>query len=164
VQYDVNNGPCLQALRTARTVRVDDIAHDTRWEAFSRRAQQAGAGSSVSVPLRINGEAVGALNLHSAKAHGLVNDDFARAHQFADQAAGAVALARRLHDREDNARHLQTALQSRSTIDQAIGVLIAQTGVDPDKAFELLRIQSQHTNEKLRAVADDIVARAIRPR
>jgi GAF domain-containing protein len=93
VQYDVNDGPCLQALRTARTVRVDDIAHDTRWEAFSRRAQQAGAGSSVSVPLRINGEAVGALNLHSAKAHGLVNDDFARAHQFADQAAAAVALA-----------------------------------------------------------------------
>jgi hypothetical protein len=69
-----------------------------------------------------------------------------------------------LHDREDNARHLQTALLSRSTIEQAIGVLIAQTGVDPDKAFELLRFQSQHTNERLRVVAGDIVARAIRPR
>lgn len=163
VQYDINDGPCLTALRTARTVRVDDIAADQRWEAFSRRARQAGAGSSVSVPLRINGEAIGALNLYSGQAHGLTHDDHARAHQFADQAAGAVALARLLQEREDTARHLETALTSRSTIDQAIGIIIAQTGADPERAFDLLRAQSQHTNEKLRDVAASVVARATRP-
>jgi GAF domain-containing protein len=161
VQYDVDDGPCLTALRTCRTVRVDDIAKDTRWEAFSRRARQAGAGSSMSVPMRINGEAVGALNLYSGDAHGLTDDDHARAHQFADQAAGAVALARLLQEREDAAQHLQAALVSRSTIDQAIGIMIAQTGAAPGRAFELLRTQSQHTNQKLRDLATDIVTRAV---
>ena len=160
VQYDVDDGPCLHALRTARTVRVDDIAADPRWEPFSRRARQAGAGSSMSVPLRIDGEAVGALNLYSATAHGLTDDDRVRAHQLADQAAGAVALARRLQEREDDAQHLRAALVSRSTIDQAIGIMIAQTGATPDRAFELLRTQSQHTNQKLRDLAAEVVARA----
>ena len=160
VQYDIDDGPCLTCLRTAEVVVVDDIAADPRWPAFARRGRQAGAGSSLSVPLMIDSYAVGALNLYSREAHGLAAEDQARAQQFADQAAGAVALARRLEEREQLANHLEKALSSRSVIDQALGIIIARTGHDAEQAFALLRAQSQHTNQKLRDVAAQIVRQA----
>jgi GAF domain-containing protein len=160
IQYDIDDGPCLTCLRTAQVVVVDDIAADPRWPAFARRGRQAGAGSSMSVPIMIDSDAVGALNLYSREAHGLTAEDQTRAQQFADQAAGAIALARRLEEREQIAGHLEKALTSRSVIDQALGVIIARTGTDAEHAFELLRAQSQHTNEKLREVAAQIVKQA----
>jgi len=164
IQYDVDDGPCLTSLRTGETVRVDDIAADTRWPAFSRRGREAGAGASMSVPMMIGAESLGALNMYSGTAHALTGADRARAQQFADQAVGAVALARILAEREAKAQHLEAALTSRSTIDQAIGIIIARTGSGPERAFDLLRAQSQHTNEKLRDVAGRIVEQASRTR
>jgi GAF domain-containing protein len=162
IQYDVDDGPCLTCLRTGEVVRVDDIPEDARWPAFSRRGKEAGAGASVSVPMIIDGRSVGALNLYSTQPNALTDADRDRAQQFADQAVGAVALARILAEREAKAQHLEAALTSRSTIDQAIGIIIARTGSGPEHAFDLLRAQSQHTNEKLRDVASRIVAQAAR--
>lgn len=162
IQYEVDDGPCLTCLRTGESVVVGDIGADQRWPAFGRRGQEAGAAASLSVPLQIDGGTVGALNLYSRHALGLHADDHVRARQFADHAAGAVALARMLMDREELAGHLETALASRSVIDQALGVLMARTGADPARAFTLLREQSQHTNDKLRDVAADIVAWTVR--
>jgi GAF domain-containing protein len=160
IQYEIDDGPCLTCLRTAEVVVVDDIATDPRWPTFARRGRQAGAGASMSVPLMIDRDAVGALNLYSRRAHALTAQDQVRAQQFADQAAGAVALARRLEEREQIAGHLEKALTSRSVVDQAIGVIIARTGHDPEQAFGLLRAQSQDTNQKLRDVAAQIVKQA----
>ncbi len=47
----------------------------------------------------------------------------------------------------------------RSTIDQAIGVLMAQERCTADEAFALLRQHSQHNNRKLREVATDLIVR-----
>lgn len=164
IQYDIDDGPCLTSMRTGTVVSVDDIAHDTRWPAYSRRGRQAGAGSSLSIPLTVDGGSVGALNLYSRSPNVLTLEDRRRATKFADQATGAIALARRLAEREARARHLEIALSSRSTIDQAIGIIMGQTGRDPGEAFELLRTQSQHTNRKLRDVAAEIVAHTSRRR
>lgn len=157
VQYDVDDGPCLTALRTGTLVAVDDIATDPRWPAFSRRGRCEGAAMSLSVPMLVQGRAVGALNLYARRPGGIGAGDRVRAQQFADQAAGAVALAARLAESEETARHLSTALRSRSTIDQAIGALMAQTRISADAAFDLLRLRSQHTNTKLRDVAATVL-------
>jgi len=164
IQYDVDDGPCLTCLRTATEIAVDDIATDVRWPAFARRGRQEGVGSSLSVPLVVTGRGVGALNLYSRRAGGLPEPDRFRARQFAGQAAGAVALALRLREREERAQHLETALRSRSTIDQALGVLVAQLAITPDEAFDLLRKRSQHTNRKLRDIAARVIEEAAQRR
>lgn len=158
VQYAVDDGPCLHCLRTATPVQVDDITNDQRWPAFGLRGQHEGAGSSLSIPLIIHEKAVGVLNLYSRTAYGLDATDRQRALQFADQAAGAVGLALRLAEREERERHLETALTSRTTIDQAIGVLMGRAGISATEAFDALRVRSQHTNTKLRDVAAGILA------
>jgi hypothetical protein len=54
--------------------------------------------------------------------------------------------------------HLENALESRDTIGQAKGILMARQGISADEAFEVLRRASQRSNRKLRDVAADVVA------
>jgi AmiR/NasT family two-component response regulator len=54
--------------------------------------------------------------------------------------------------------NLRAALTSRSIIDQAIGILMAQQQCSTEVAFELLRKASQGRNVKLRDVAAQIVS------
>lgn len=164
VQYAVDDGPCLTCLRTGVPVLVDDIRTERRWPAFARRGTQEGAGASLSVPLSVADHTVGALNLYSRTANALTEADRTRASQFAAQAAGAVALALRLAEREDRERHLETALRSRSVIDQAMGVLIGQAGITAGEAFQVLRLRSQARNVKLRDIAAEVIRDATSPR
>ena len=55
---------------------------------------------------------------------------------------------------------LSARLESLPVIEQAKGVLIAQTGCEPDEAFSLLRAASQRANVKVRDLAVAIVQRA----
>jgi GAF domain-containing protein len=157
-QYEVDDGPCLTALRKGVTVHVDDIAADGRWPEFSRQGRQEGLGASLSVPMTVRGRSVGALNLYACGAYTLSADDSAQAHRFANRATGAVAIGLLLADREEHAHSLETALRSRSVIDKAIGIIMVTGGLDETGAFDVLRQRSQHTHIKLREVAAHVVA------
>ena len=50
-------------------------------------------------------------------------------------------------------------MASRKDIDMACGVLMAQSECSPEKAFEILKKASSSRNEKLHAVAAEIVSR-----
>ncbi|MEW2571860.1 ANTAR domain-containing protein [Streptomyces sp. NPDC047070] len=57
---------------------------------------------------------------------------------------------------EENGQ-LQEAVVAHAVIDQAIGVIIAVGRLRPEQGFEVLRTVSQHTNRKLRHVAQQII-------
>ncbi|MFF4537112.1 ANTAR domain-containing protein [Streptomyces aureus] len=59
------------------------------------------------------------------------------------------------HDRSQRQRLYRS---SPRPVDQAIGVVISLGGLPPDRGFDVLRTVSQHTNVKLREVAERIVA------
>jgi AmiR/NasT family two-component response regulator len=50
-------------------------------------------------------------------------------------------------------------MASRTTIDQALGILMGQLHCTADDAFAVLRNMSQDTNTKLREVAAAIITR-----
>lgn len=58
---------------------------------------------------------------------------------------------------------LNAKLESLPVIEQAKGVIMAQTGCGPDEAFGVLRTMSQRSNIKVRDLAFDIVRRAGAP-
>lgn len=80
------------------------------------------------------------------------------AHQHGEEEVTKLVISLRDRDQE-LAEQLQQALSSRSIIDQAIGVLMAQERCDAREAFELLRQHSQNNNRKLRDVAADVITR-----
>ena len=58
---------------------------------------------------------------------------------------------------QEEVDQLRQALVSHAVIDQAIGVLIATTGLRPDEGWNVLRQVSQHTNIKVREIARQIL-------
>jgi hypothetical protein len=56
-------------------------------------------------------------------------------------------------------RHLERLIETRSTIEQAKGIVMAAMSCDPDTAFAVLVRQSQHENRKLALIAKDLVQR-----
>jgi GAF domain-containing protein len=157
VQYGIDKGPCLHAMRSGELVSVADTAGEPRWAGFEARAAAYGVGSSLSIPLTAEGKHMGALNLYAPTAHAFGEAELRRAESFAAGASGALALAVRQAHQAALTEQLRAALASRSVIDQALGIIMAQERCAPDRAFEILRAASQNRNVKLREVAASIV-------
>ncbi|MGW7335518.1 ANTAR domain-containing protein [Streptomyces sp. NPDC054808] len=58
---------------------------------------------------------------------------------------------------QEQVRQLKEAVVSHAVVDQAIGVIIVLGGVTPDEGWIVLKEVSQHTNIKLRNVAETIL-------
>ena len=161
-QYANEEGPCLEAATTGLVVRVDDFTIDDRYPRFAAEAVRLGIHSSLSMPLKVGERRFGALNLYGQPPKAFDHLAEQLAIRFARQAAATVANAE-IHDRTVTlVTQLNDAMQSRSVIDQARGILMGTTGCDAEEAFQMLRQQSQHENIKLRDVAAEIVRNATR--
>ncbi len=156
-QYESGDGPCLEAYRQGKVFRVEPIDGDERWPEFARTATAHGFHSSLSLPLVVGDESLGALNLYSRSHQGYSCDDEETGMLFAAQAAVAVANAQVYWSARALSEQLEEALASRDVIGQAKGIIMAQRGGGPDDAFDVLRRASQRENKKLREVAQAMV-------
>jgi GAF domain-containing protein len=156
-QYDADRGPCLDAFRDGVPYRIDDTEDDERWPEFGRTAAAHGIHSTLSMPLMLDGQGVGALNLYSCDLKNFSDDHEALAERFAAPAAALVTNALLFWEARELADNLRTALTSRAVIDQAKGILMGQQRIDADTAFDILRRASQRENVKLREVAQRLV-------
>jgi GAF domain-containing protein len=161
-QYAAGEGPCLEAARTRRMVRVDVEQAAQRWPQFALSARQAGVASYLSAPLIIEEQFTGSLNLYGEQPGSFDQLDEALLRLFTTAATGVIAEARRYERARAMADNLRRALDSRAVIDQAIGVLMTQHGISAQEAFDELARMSQNTNTKLRNVADRVIASARR--
>jgi GAF domain-containing protein len=94
-QYQDDVGPCLDALREGRIIRVEDTAAVVgRWPSYSRRAVENGVSSTLSLPLSAGSERLGAMNLYATGGRRFSEDDEGHGDRFATQAAVALANAR----------------------------------------------------------------------
>lgn len=160
-QYDSGNGPCLDAWRTRAIVRIDDMttAADDYPE-FSKAAREHGIETTLSLPLVAAGQGIGALNLYSRRQSGFTPHDEALGSDLAAAAAIVLANASAYWGASALSEQLQEAMRSRAVIEQAKGMLMAQSpDMTPDAAFDMLRHASQRENMKLRDIARRIVER-----
>jgi GAF domain-containing protein len=162
IQYELDNGPCLHALRHQEIVVIADMDRDVDWPQWRERALAEGVGSSLSVPVPVIGVggARAALNFYSSEPAGFDESSVERALDMANRAVRAIGLVSRLVDQEQHVEQMRTALGSRSVIDQALGIIMSQSKCDADEAFVILRKASHNRNLKLRTVATEIVERA----
>jgi GAF domain-containing protein len=157
-QYELDDGPCLAAMRHRDVERVD-TASDERWPLFTAAARQLEITGAMGAAL-VRGEgAVGSLNVYSRSMGTFDDGATGTASLFADQLGVAAAHVVLLSEGYDLAGHLQQAMESRAVIEQAKGIVMALSNIDSDAAFDVLRRASQRSNRKLRSIAADIVAR-----
>lgn len=157
VQYGHDQGPCLEALRTGQIVGAPDMATEQRWGPYPAYALSYGVHSSLSLPLTVNGDTRGALNLYAGTAHAFGPSEQQHGELFAGPASAALTVVTRQVHQVQLSEQLRDALASRAVIDQALGILMGHNSCDFDTAFAILRESSQHQNRKLQDIATDIV-------
>lgn len=159
-QYDSGEGPCLDAYRTGEMHEIEDASQEKRWPGYVSRALEEGLGSSLSYPLSVRNQTLGALNIYSKKPNAFDDESRVVASQFAAQAAVTLANAQLYASTQRLVNNLTEALKSRERIGQAKGILMAQQNLSDEEAFEMLVKLSQTSNVKLREIAQKIVDRA----
>ncbi|MEO7556232.1 MAG: GAF and ANTAR domain-containing protein [Acidimicrobiales bacterium] len=159
-QYDSGEGPCLQAFEEQRSFAIKSTRADGPWPAFRAAAAAHGIGSTLSLPLVVDKQAVGAMNLYArAEAAFSVRDEEVGS-IFASQAAIVLANAQAYWDARTLSEGLGEAMKHRAVIEQAKGILMVAQRCGEQEAFDLLVQASQRENLKLRDIAARIVATA----
>ena len=156
-QYELDEGPCLDAIRNNEVVIVNDVMTEERWPRWTPAAAELGLKSSVSAPLEVHGEAIGACKVYS-KVQGSYDEGHGEIlGMFGESSAIVLANMQGYLDAQDLSEQLKVALISRDVIGQAKGILMEREGVDDEAAFAMLRQASQTQNIKLREIARSIV-------
>jgi len=157
-QYGKDQGPCLEAMSTGVVITVPDLAVERRWDGYPAHAFSYGLRSSLSLPLCVEAESLGALNLYARAAHAFSGvAELAAATAMAAQGSAILGMVMHLDQQVEVTEQLREALVSRSVIDQAMGIIMAQQRCTDSAAFAILRKASQNRNRKLRDIATDIV-------
>ena len=151
VQFEVDQGPCLDAMLDDQMFKSDDLATEERWPLFSKRVHaETGVRSMLGLRLFARSRTMGALNLMSSRPAAFDDDSLSIAALFAALAAVALHAAQA----EET---LQLALRSRDVIGQAMGILMERHRITDKDAFERLSTASQNLNVRLKDLANQIV-------
>jgi GAF domain-containing protein len=151
VQFEVSQGPCLDAIVDDQIFKTDDLATETRWPLFAQRAHaETGIRSMLGIRLFARGRTMGALNLMSTRPAAFDESSLSTAALFAALAAVALNAAQ-----TEETLHL--ALKSRDIIGQAMGILMERHHITDKEAFRRLSEASQGLNIRLKDVADHVV-------
>lgn len=156
-------GPCRDCITTARVVRSDDLGSEDRWPHFTAAALAVGFAAVHAVPLRLDGRAVGGLNLLHNRPATPETWQLRTAQAIADLTT--VALTREPAPRrgERLAERTMAALNDRVAIAQATGFVAGSLSSSTDDARAALARYAAEHGRTLREVARDVVAGTIEP-
>lgn len=161
MQYERGYGPCVDAGLSNTVLMVEDMRTETRWPDYTENVIPKGVLASLSVPLPVQTDVVGGLNLYSTAPSTWPDRDIAV--ELAGHIAVAITDAVSHQETAKFAADMQAAMASRAVIEQAKGVIMAQNRCDPDAAFDILRKASMGRNVKLRDLAATLVAQVSSP-
>ena len=152
LQGELGEGPCFDAAVEEETYVAEDLRDDERWPVCGPKAAALGIVAQMGVDLHHPGDARAALNFYATEPA-----QFRRAIDTAELFASHASIVLGYVVATD---HFQSALKSRKTIGQAIGIVMERYTIDEERAFRFLARVSQTSQVKLREVAADIVAEA----
>ncbi|UKA50178.1 GAF and ANTAR domain-containing protein [Arthrobacter sp. FW305-123] len=158
IQNSYGDGPCLTALRTRTIANVPDVRQEKRWPDYMKAAACTDVGSILALPMELNSTAEAVVNLYSKLPHGFSHDAILAAERVTATGAKALHLALKMAQLRDARENLTAALESRTAIDTAVGIVMAQNRCSRDAAFQILVSASSHRNIKLRSVAEGVIA------
>jgi GAF domain-containing protein len=139
------------------------MAADQRWPSVGPLAAGHGVHAVLGVPIDLRQGPVGTLNVYAAQPHRWDKADVVAIQAYTRVIASLLLAAVRAHLHGQAATQLQHALDHRSLIEQAKGVIMQRRGIDQQAAFDLLRAQARSTRRRLDDVARQTVQSAHLP-
>ena len=164
LQYDLGEGPCVDAYNRDTPVLEPDLADPwaPRWLAFAGPAVQAGVRAIFGFPLQVGAVRLGALNLYCERPGPLTDEQHADALVLADVAAQAVLILQANAPPGTLAVELESGADFQYVVHQASGMVAVQLGVSVSNALVRLRAYAFGADRPLAEVAQQVVTRRLR--
>ena len=154
---EAGEGPCVDAFVLDACVMTDDLRPEPRWPELRAALRDQPIRAVLGLPTRL-GSPVGTLNLYSERPRAWDESEIGALDAYNDvlEARLGGALLARQHGRIVD--QLQVALDSRVTIERAIGLLMGRDGIDGPTAFNELRRDARNSRRRVSAVAEEVLA------
>jgi hypothetical protein len=164
LQYALHEGPCVDACRTKAPVLVPDLmaSGTTRWPGFREGAGAAGARAAFGFPLLIGSACIGALDLYKRRVGDLSDEQFDDAVIVAHVVGRTLLGWQSAAPTDTLAWQLEQVPSHRAVVHQATGMVSVQAGLSVADALVLIRAHAFAEGRRIDAVANDIVAGALR--
>ncbi|WP_433496861.1 ANTAR domain-containing protein [Sphaerimonospora sp. CA-214678] len=160
-ERELREGPSREALASGRPVVVADVMSEPRWPAYCGTAVRHGVRSVFALPIEVD-DGVVVIGLYGVRAsvfgQAAFTGDGSLPDLLREQVTVALANVRQFDDVLTDAAQMQEAMEGRSIIDQAKGILMSTSGCSADEAFEELRQVSQHHQVKVADLARMLVS------
>lgn len=163
LQYDLGEGPCVDAYHLDRPVLEPDLAEPaaSRWPAFTGPALEVGVRAVFGFPLQVGAVRLGALNLYRDRPGPLGDEQHADALVMADVAAQALLMLQANAPPGGLAAELEAAADFQYVVHQASGMVSVQLEVSVGQALARLRGYAFGNGRSLTDVARDVVERRL---
>ena len=156
VQYDTNDGPCLTAFQSMRTVRVDLVEEGDAFPHFSPAARRKGFRGVLSVPATWGEGVVATLNLYS-RTGPFDETAVSVAAVLAAQVAIAVSRSPEFAAARDVVEHAQRDADDAADVNIATGLLMVNESCTAEQAEGLLRQAAAHDERTIVEIAQRII-------
>lgn len=134
-QSQASEGPCIDVVRHGAEVTArGESEMVTRWPSVGPAILATGFTAVHAQPLRWHGRALGGLNLFFTDGSLITEETTVLAQAFADVTTLALVQTQAPSDRELGA-HIQEALEARTLVEHAKGVLVETRDLDPAGAY-----------------------------
>lgn len=161
LQFDLGEGPSLDAHREGRAVLASDLATETGFPAFGPAAAEVGVRALFAFPLRAGAIRVGVLSTYRSEPRGLGDEQLRNGLGLAEVGL-QVVLAIQARTPADQLHELLAAEQSVPwEVHQATGMVAERLSVDLAEALVRLRAHAFATDRSLREVATAVVRREL---
>jgi hypothetical protein len=157
LQFDLGEGPCWDALRTARPVAEPALSRlgAERWPAFAAAARAEPVQSIFAFPLIVGPLRLGAVDLYSTEPTALAATESRRALALTEVISRHILHAALSKGPYDDA--VANPL-SRRLIHQATGVVLAQLGIAADDARLLIQGHAFASGRSMMEIGDEIIS------
>jgi GAF domain-containing protein len=164
LQYELGEGPCVDAYRLDVPVLEPDLAAPatSRWVAFTVPVLDAGVRAVFGFPLRVGAVRLGALNLYNTHVGPLTTEQHADALVMADVAAQTVLVLQADAPPGQLSVELETGADFQYHVHQAAGMVAVQLEVTVAQALIRLRAHAFGNDRHLGDVARDVLNRSLR--
>ncbi|MFF4398264.1 GAF and ANTAR domain-containing protein [Streptomyces sp. NPDC001480] len=163
MQATLGEGPCVCAAETTAAVFAGDLTAGqdmARWPVYAQQATGAGVRAAYSLPLGDSAVCVGTFDLYGTDPGELTGPDLHIARLLASALTTALMSLPRGEEEIGRAGGfwLDGLAAGHSEIQQAIGMIMAQLGIDADEALARLRGHAFACGRTALEMAHDVVA------
>lgn len=166
LQNSAAEGPCIDSYNFGRPVLEPDLdtTGRSKWPLLSAAALKVGIQALFSFPLQLDDTSVGAFDLYRQNPGELGLEQVADARLLAAMATREVLALQALAAPGSLPGQIADLSGDRVIVEQATGMVSAQTRAGITEAAHILRRVATEQNRALAEVARDIVSRTLRLR